>query len=134
MLEQFEGGCHCGRVRSGRKSIWHCCHSAAARSAKRAFFTCRPHRTCVPDLLRGKNALIYTFGSARRGPARLLLALRHARVYVYRASQPDRIRQCALSRRHRRASLKPTRFFDGRHWEEAQRQPLPREATRPPPV
>jgi hypothetical protein len=56
----------------------------------------------------------------RHGPAHILFALRDARVYVPR-SQPDRITVNARCLDGVDGpSLKPSRFFDGRHWEEAQ--------------
>jgi hypothetical protein len=36
-----------------------------------------------------------------------------------------------LGTRHDGPSLKPTRFFDGRHWEEAQRKRIAEGATAP---
>src|SRR6267154_555279 len=75
MLEQIEGGCHCGRVRFRARVdlglLSHC--------GMRAFYVPR--------------------------------------------SQPDRITVNARCLDGIDGpSLKPTRFFDGRHWEEAQRR------------
>jgi hypothetical protein len=75
MLEQREGGCHCGRVRFRRRAAQHsfCSH-------------CGMHAFYIPR------------------------------------SQPDRITVNARCLDGIDGpSLKPSRFFDGRHWEEAQR-------------
>jgi hypothetical protein len=58
----------------------------------------------------------------RRGAAHILLTLRNASFYVPR-SQPDRITVNARCLDGIDGpSVKSTRFFDGRHWEEAQRR------------
>jgi hypothetical protein len=73
------------------------------------------------ELLKGKNALtVYTFGTGVAQHSFCSHCGMHA-FYVPR-SQPDRITvnaRCLDGIDGPR--LKPTRFFEGRHWEEAQR-------------
>ena len=73
------------------------------------------------ELLRGKNALtVYTFGTGVAQHTFCSHCGMHA-FYVPR-SQPDRMTVNARCLDGVDGpSLKPTRFFDGRHWEEAQR-------------
>jgi hypothetical protein len=74
------------------------------------------------ELLRGKNSLtIYTFGTGVAQHTFCSHCGMHA-FYVPR-SQPDRITVNARCLDDVDGpSLKPGRFFDGRHWEEAQRR------------
>jgi hypothetical protein len=74
------------------------------------------------ELLRGKNSLTsYTFGTGMAQHTVCSHCGMHA-FYVPR-SQPDRITVNARCLDDIDGpSLKPTRFFDGRHWEEAQRR------------
>jgi hypothetical protein len=73
-------------------------------------------------LLRGKNSLTtYTFGTGVAQHTFCSHCGMHA-FYVPR-SQPDRITVNARGLDDIDGpSLKPTRFFDGHHWEEAQRK------------
>ena len=74
------------------------------------------------ELLRGKNALtVYTFGTGVAQHTFCSHCGMHA-FYIPR-SQPDRITVNARCLDGIDGpSLKPTRFFDGRHWEDAQRR------------
>ncbi len=120
MLETREGGCHCGRVRfrapvdldllsqcscsiCTKKGILHLGVSAADF-----------------ELLRGKNALtVYRFDTGVAQHAFCTHCGMHA-FYVPR-SQPDSVSVNARCLDDIDGpALKPTRFFDGRHWEEAQ--------------
>jgi hypothetical protein len=83
------------------------------------------HLPVQPDdfqLLRGKDALtVYTFGSGVAQHAFCTHCGMHG-FYIPR-SQPDRISVNARCLDDIDASsLKPMRFFDGRHWEDAQRK------------
>ena len=120
MLEEREGGCHCGRVRfRARVDLALLSQCSCSVCTKKGILHLP---TALADfvLLRGKNALTaYTFGT---GVARHTFCSHcgmHA-FYVPR-SQPDRItvNACCLDGIDG-PSLKPTRFFDGAHWEEAQ--------------
>jgi len=73
-------------------------------------------------LLKDKNAhTVYTFGTGVSQHTFCSHCGLHA-FYVPR-SQPDRITVNARCLDGiDGSSLKPTRFFDGRHWEEAQRR------------
>jgi hypothetical protein len=93
MLENREGGCHCDRVRfRARVDPDLLSQCSCTVCTKKGIL----HLPVAPEnfeLLRGKNSLsTYTFGT---GVAQHTF--------------------CSHS-------LKPTRFFDGRHWEEAQRR------------
>ena len=84
------------------------------------------HLPIFPDdfeLLRGKNSLTtYTFGTDVAQQPFCSHCGMHA-FYIPRRSQPDKI---TVNARCLDAidgpSLKPTRFFDGAHWEKAQRR------------
>jgi hypothetical protein len=88
MLEQRDGGCHCGRVRFRAQvdlDLLSQC-SCSVRTKKGILHL--PVALKNFELLRGKSALtVYTFGTG---------------VAQHTFCSP---------------SLKPTRFFDGRHWE-----------------
>jgi hypothetical protein len=90
MLEQHEGGCHCGRVRfRARVDLDLLLQCNCSIRTKKGIL----HLPVVVEdfeLLYGKNALtVYTFGN-RGGAAHLLLALRHARLlYPAFAAGPD---------------------------------------------
>jgi hypothetical protein len=122
MLETREGGCHCGRVRfRARVDLEFLSQCSCSICTKKGIL----HLPVFPadfELLRGKNALtVYTFGS---GVAQHIFCTdcgMHA-FYVPR-SQPDKITVNARCLDGIDGpTLQPTRFFDGRHWEDAQRK------------
>jgi hypothetical protein len=84
-------------------------------------------------LLRGKKALTtYTFGTGVAQHTFCSHCGMHA-FYVPR-SQPDRITVNARCLDGIGGpSLKPTRFFEGRHWEEAQRRRIAEGGQAPAP-
>lgn len=121
MRETREGGCHCGRVRlratvdldllsqcsctvCTKKGIYHLNVAAADF-----------------QLLKGKDALtVYTFET---GVAQHPFC-RHCGMHPFYVprSQPDRVTVNARCLDNIDGpALKPTRFFDGKHWEDAQR-------------
>ncbi len=122
MLEHREGGCHCGRVRFRAGvdlDLLSQCNCTVC--TKKGIL----HLPVVPEdfeLLRGKNALtVYTFGTGVAQHTFCSHCGMHA-FYIPR-SQPDRITVNARCLDGIDGpSLKPTHFFDGRHWEEAQRR------------
>jgi hypothetical protein len=122
MLEQREGGCHCGRVRFRAQvdlALLSQCNCTVCTKKGILHLPAEPEHF---ELLRGKDALtVYTFGT---GVARHTFCSHcgmHA-FYVPR-SQPDKITVNARCLDGIDGpSLKPARFFDGRHWEEAQRR------------
>ena len=122
MLEQREGGCHCGRVRfRARVDLELLSQCSCSVCTKKGIL----HLPTAPDdfeLLHGKSALtVYTFGTGVAQHTFCSHCGMHA-FYVPR-SQPDRITVNApCLDAIDGPSLKPTRFFDGRHWEEAQRR------------
>jgi hypothetical protein len=122
MLDDREGGCHCGRVRFRAKVdlvLLSQCNCTVCTKKGILHLPVAPENF---ELLRGKNSLTtYTFGT---GVAQHIFCSHcgmHA-FYVPR-SQPDRITVNARCLDDIDGSgLKSTRFFDGRHWEEAQRK------------
>ena len=79
MLENREGGCHCGRVRfRARVDLDLLSQCSCTVCTKKGIL----HLPVAPEnfeLLRGKNSLS-TYIRHRRGPAHILLALRNARI------------------------------------------------------
>jgi hypothetical protein len=122
MLETREGGCHCGRVRfRARIDLDRISECNCTICTKKGIL----HLSVAPDdfeLLTGKNALTaYTFGSGVAQHTFCSHCGMHA-FYIPR-SQPDRVSVNARCLDGiDGSSLKPTGFFDGRHWEEAQRR------------
>ncbi|MEA2778092.1 MAG: hypothetical protein QOF90_3498 [Acetobacteraceae bacterium] len=122
MLEIREGGCHCGRVRfRARVDLDLLSQCSCSICTKKGIL----HLPVFPadfELLRGKNALtVYTFETGVAQHPFCAHCGMHA-FYVPR-SQPDKITVNARSLDGIDGpNLKPTRFFDGRHWEAAQRK------------
>jgi hypothetical protein len=121
MLDKREGGCHCGRVRfRARVDLDLLSQCNCSICTKKGIL----HLPVAPEdfeLLRGKNALtVYTFGTGVAQHTFCSHCGMHA-FYIPR-SQPDRITVNARCLDDIDVlSLTPTRFFAGRHWEEAQR-------------
>ena len=124
MLETREGGCHCGRLRfRARVDLDRLSQCNCSVCTKKGIL----HLLVDPadfELLRGKDSVTaYTFGTGVAQHTFCSNCGTHA-FYVPR-SQPDKVSvnaRCldAIDA----ANLKPTRFFDGRHWNEAQRRRL----------
>ena len=120
MLENREGGCHCGRVRfRARVDLGLLSQCNCTVCTKKGIL----HLPVEPEnfqLLRGKNSLTtYTFGTGVAQHTFCSHCGMHA-FYVPR-SQPDSISVNARCLDDIDGpSLKPARFFDGRHWEAAQ--------------
>jgi len=121
MLETREGGCHCGRVRfRAQVDLDLLSQCSCSICTKKGIF----HLPVSPadfELLRGKNALtVYTFETGVAQHPFCSHCGMHP-FYIPR-SQPDRITVNARCLDGIDGpSLKPTRYFDGRHWEDAQR-------------
>jgi len=120
MLEDREGGCHCGRVRFRAQvdlDLLSQCNCTVCTKKGILHLPVAPENF---ELLRGKNSLTtYTFGTGVAQHTFCSHCGMHA-FYVPR-SQPDGITVNARCLDDIDGpSLKPTRFFDGRHWEEAQ--------------
>ena len=107
---------------SRHASTWICCPNATARYAQRRVFSISPIAVDDFELLRGKDALtVYTFETGVAEHAFCSHCGMHG-FYIPR-SQPDRITVNARCLDDIDGpSLKPTRFFEGRHWDEAQRR------------
>ena len=122
MLENREGGCHCGRVRfCARVDLDLLSQCNCSVCTKKGIL----HLPVSPDdfeLLRGKNSLTsYTFGTGVAQHTFCSHCGMHA-FYILR-SQPDRITVNARCLDGIDGpNLKSTRFFDGRDWEETQRK------------
>ena len=120
MPEIREGGCHCGQVRFRAKvDLSQLSYCSCGICTKKGIV----HLGVSPaefELLRGKNALtVYTFGTGVAQHTFCSHCGMHA-FYVPR-SQPDKISVNARCLDDIDGStLNPSRFFDGRHWEEAQ--------------
>ena len=132
MLETREGGCHCGRVRFRAKvdlDLISQCNCTIC--TKKGIL----HLAAEPEdfvLLGGRDALaVYTFGTGVAQHSFCSHCGVHA-FYVPR-SQPDKI---SINARCLDGidgpGLKPTKFFDGRHWEEAQARRLADEGRAAP--
>ena len=122
MLGQREGGCHCGRIRFRAEVDLDLLSQCSCSVCTKKGILHLPIAVENFVLLRGKNALtVYTFGTGVAQHTFCSHCGMHA-FYVPR-SQPDRITVNARCLDGIDGpSLKPTRFFDGRHWEEAQRR------------
>jgi hypothetical protein len=120
MLEQREGGCHCGRVRFRvRVDLELLSQCNCSICTKKGIL----HLPAAPEnfeLLKGKRALtVYTFGTGVAQHTFCSHCGMHA-FYVPR-SEPDAISVNARCLDDVDGpTLTPARFFDGRHWEEAQ--------------
>src|SRR5438128_10411610 len=122
MLEHREGGCHCGRVRfRAAVDLDQLSQCSCTVCTKKGIL----HLPVMPEdfqLLRGKTALtVYTFGTGVAQHSFCAHCGMHA-FYVPR-SQPDRLSVNARCLDGIDATtLKPSGFFDGKHWEDAQRR------------
>src|SRR5262249_10668750 len=133
MLETREGGCHCGRVRfRAEVDLELLSHCSCSICTKKGIL----HLGTDPatfHLARGKTALkAYTFGTgvaqhtfcAHRG----MHASDIPRANAHRISGNARCLDDIDG-----PSLSPKRFFDGRHWEDAQRRRIAETGQAPPP-
>ncbi len=119
MLQTYEGGCHCGRVRFRvRADLALLSECNCSICTKKGIL----HLSVLPqafELLRGADALsTYQFNTHTAKHTFCATCGIHA-FYVPR-SDPDKISvnaRCLDG--FDPADLKPTRFFDGRNWEEA---------------
>jgi hypothetical protein len=130
MLETREGGCHCGRVRFRAKvDLDRMSECNCSMCTKKGIL----HLVTAPEdfeLLSGKDALsTYTFLTGVAQHTFCAHCGIHA-FYVPR-SQPDKISVNARCLDDIDGpSLKPSRFFGGRNWEEAQAKRLAEDAGR----
>lgn len=132
MLEQREGGCHCGRVRFRARVDLDMLSQCSCSICTKKGILHLPVGVEDFELLRGKGALtVYTFGTGVAQHSFCSHCGMHA-FYIPR-SQPDRI---TINARCLDGidgpNLNPTRFFDGRHWEEAQRRRIAEGGHVPP--
>ena len=133
MLEVREGGCHCGRVRfRAEVDLDLLSQCSCSICTKKGIL----HLPIAPEdfeLLRGKNALTaYTFGT---GVAQHIFCS-HCGMHAFSIprANPHRISVNARCLDDIDASaLTPKGFFDGRHWEDAQRQRIAETGLAPPP-
>ena len=133
MLETREGGCHCGRVRfRAELDLAQLSHCSCSICAKKGMLHLATDLTSF-SLLCGKRALkSYTFGTGVAQHTFCSDCGMHP-FYIPR-SQPHRVIVNARCLDDVDGpSLTPTRFFDGRHWEDAQRQRISETGQAPPP-
>jgi hypothetical protein len=127
MLETYEGGCHCARVRfrvrADLDTIGECNCSICTKKGIM-------HLLVPPDrfeLLSGETELTtYRFNT---GTARHTFC-RHCGIHAFYVprSDPDKISVNARCLDDiDAATLKPSRFFDGRNWEEVMARRLAAE-------
>ena len=133
MLEMREGGCHCGRVRfRAEVDLERMSNCSCSVCTKKGMLHAATDLATF-QLLRGKSALkSYTFGTGVAQHTFCSHCGMHA-FYIPR-SQPHRIivnARCLDGIDG--PSLTPTRFFDGRHWEDAQRRRIAEAGHAPPP-
>jgi hypothetical protein len=133
MLETRESGCHCGRVRFRAgvdlERLSHCSCSICTKKGILLLSTDLANF----ELLRGRSALkAYTFGTGVAQHTFCSHCGMHA-FYIPRL-QPHRVTVNARCLDDiDPASLKPMRFFDGRHWEDAQSRRIAETGQAPPP-
>ena len=133
MLETREGGCHCGRVRfRATVDLDHLSQCSCSICTKKGIL----HLPIFPadfELLRGKGALtVYTFGTGVAQHPFCANCGMH--VFYVPRSQPDKVIVNARGLDDIDGpALRPTRFFDGRHWEDAQKQRIEETGDAPPP-
>jgi hypothetical protein len=122
MLETREGGCHCGQVRFRAQVDLDLLSQCSCTVCTKKGILHLPVFPADFQLLRGKNALtVYTFETGVAQHPFCSHCGMNA-FYIPR-SQPDRISVNARSLDGIDGSaLKPARFFDGQHWEDAQRK------------
>ena len=122
MLETREGGCHCGQVRfRATIDLDQLSQCSCTVCTKKGILILSIFPTDF-QLLRGKNALtVYTFQTGVAQHPFCKHCGMHS-FYVPR-SQPDKVTVNARCLDGIDGpTLKPQRFFDGRHWEDAQKQ------------
>jgi hypothetical protein len=133
MLETREGGCHCGRVRFRAQVDLDLLSQCSCTVCTKKGILHLPVFPSDFQLLRGKTALtVYTFESGvARHPFCSTCGMHP--FYIPR-SQPDKVTVNARCLDGIDGpSLKPTRFFDGKHWHDAQRDRLAGGGHRSPP-
>ena len=121
MLGTYEGSCHCGRVRfrvrADLTTIGECNCSVSSKKGILHLGAAREDFA----LLSGEDSLTtYQFNT---GTAQHIFC-RHCGIHSFGVPRlhPDRITVNARCLDNvDPADLKPTRFFDGRNWEEAAR-------------
>ena len=121
MLETREGGCHCGRVRLRANVDLDLLSQCSCTVCTKKGILHLPVAIEDFKLLRGKDALtVYIFETAvARHPFCAHCGMHP--FYIPR-SQTHRVTVNARCLDGIDGpALKPTRFFDGRHWEDAQK-------------
>lgn len=135
MLETREGGCHCGRVRFRARVDMDLLSQCSCSVCTKKGILHLPASRADFELLQGKHALsVYTFGSGVAQHTFCTHCGMHA-FYVPR-SQPDRLSvnaRCLDDIDGPSLAPKPARFFDGRHWEDAQQKRISEGAHVAPP-
>jgi hypothetical protein len=122
MLETREGGCHCGRIRFRAEVDLDLLSQCSCTMCTKKGILHLPVFPSAFTLLRGKNAIkVYHFETGVAQHAFCAHCGIHP-FYVPR-SQPDKITVNARCLDDIDGpNLKPTRFFDGKHWHDAQKK------------
>ena len=132
MLEVREGGCHCGRVRfRAEVDLDRLSQCSCSICTKKGILLLSLDPANF-QLLRGRTALkSYTFGTGVAQHTFCSHCGMHA-FYIPR-SQPHRVTVNARCLDDIDGpKLTPKRFFDGRHWEDAQRRRIAESGEAPP--
>ena len=132
MLETREGGCHCGRVRFRAKVDLDRLSQCNCSICTKKGILHLPTDPADFELLKGKSALrSYTFETGMAQHTFCTHCGMHP-FYIPR-SQPHRVSVNARCLDGIDGpSLKPSRFFGGRNWEQAQAKRLAEEGLPPP--
>ena len=133
MLETREGGCHCGQVRLRAEVDLELMSNCSCTVCTKKGMLHLGTDLATFELLKGKTALkSYTFGTGVAQHTFCAHCGMHP-FYIPR-SQPHRVIVNARALDDIDGpALKPTRFFDGRHWEDAQRRRIAETGQAPPP-
>lgn len=133
MLEVREGGCHCGRVRFRAEVDLGKLSSCSCSICTKKGILHLASDAATFQLVRGKTALTsYTFGTGVAQHTFCAHCGMHA-FYIPRAA-PHRLSVNARCLDDIDPSLlTPRSVFDGRHWEDAQRQRIAETGQAPPP-
>ncbi len=133
MLETREGGCHCGQVRLRAEVDLELMSNCSCTVCTKKGMLHLGTDLATFQLLKGKTALkSYTFGTGVAQHTFCSHCGMHP-FYIAR-SQPHRVivnARCLDGVDG--PNLKPTRFFDGRHWEDAQKRRIEQQGHAPPP-
>ena len=119
MLQTYDGGCHCGRVRfridlGQEQEERQSAHAPGEAQADAAF----PHRDRMQVLSGADDLSTYTFGT---GTARHTFC-RHCGIHAFYQPRSDPENYSVNARcldDYDPTTMQPRRLFDGQEWEQA---------------